>query len=242
MSAEELIALLQRLEEIERGAESLYSKYLEDIKDEEAASILKHIRDEETRHAVLASEAISLLRHGPNYPKIRTLLDDFSQTTFCFLSTGIEGYMKANLAVLDYLINERGLHCIYLAVNKPCASLEEIYRREGIDVDAISFLGYSSVGPGDADDIVVNLENLTKLSRAVMTQAEKHAGEGFVYFDAVSTLYIFHPSNTVEKFIYSLISRLKAISVGLVLVAVEEAVDLRVKAVLTGFSDVMLEF
>ncbi len=39
----------------------------------------------------------------------------------------------------------------------------------------------------------------------------------------------------------SVIMRLKAMPVGLVLVAVEEAVDRRVMAVLSSFTDVMLE-
>lgn len=241
MSAEELLALLQRLKECEGGALALYTKYLGIIADEEAMSMLKLIRDEEMTHVTLAVEAISLLKHGPNHSKIRTLLGDFSQTTSCFLSTGIAGYMRVNLAVLDYLINERGLHCIYIAVNKPSASLEEIYRREGIDVDAISFLSGSLVGSGDADAMVVDPEDLTNLRMIVARLAEEHSGGGFVFFDAVSSLYIFNPSNTVESFVFSLIPRLRAIPVGLVLVAVEEAVDRRVKAVLSSFTDVMLE-
>ena len=242
MSTEELLNLLEEIEENEREAERLYSRYLEEVRDEEAVKALRRIRDEETGHVRLASEAISLVKHGPAYPKIRYSLADFSESTTCLVSSGIEGYMRNNLAILEHLINERGLGCIYIAVNRPSTSLAGVYRREGIDTEAITFIDCTTVDTGQLDLNVMSPENLTKISMAVTRQAERFTGNGFIYFDTVSALYIYHADNMVERFIHNFIPKLKAVPIGLVMVIIQEEVEQRARAVLTSFSDIKIEF
>jgi len=242
MSTNELLNLLREIQENEKEAERLYSRYLEELRDEEIVKALRHILDEETRHVRLASEAVSLVKHGSAYLKIRNSLADFSESATCFVSSGIESYTRNSLAMLEHLINERGMRCVYVAVNRPSTSLAEVYRREDIDTEAITFIDCSTVEIGQPGITVVSPENLTDISMAIARHAERHPSKGFVYFDTVSALYIYHPSNMVERFIHNLIPRLKAVPIGLIMVIIEEEVEQRVRAVLTAFSDIKIAF
>lgn len=240
-STEELLALLREIEDREKAAERLYSSYIEELKDEEIVGTLRRIRDDEEEHSRLASEALVLIKNGPTYIRVREGLTSFQEASACLVSCGIERYTRTGLTTLEHLINERGLRCIYVSVNKSSTALREAFRRRGIETDAISFIDCMTVDIGESDKMVVSPENLTELSMVVTRLANSIRHNGFVYFDTISTLYIFHPSNVVERFIHTLIPRLKAIPVGLVLVAIEEEVDSRALAVLTAFTDMKVE-
>ena len=242
MSTKELYDLLKVVEELEAKAAALYTKYIEEIRDEEIVKEIRYIRDDEVRHARLTSEAASLVMQDPEYSKLKDYLGDFTDTTTCHINTDLEGYMRTNIAVLNHFIDERGFRCIYLAMNRPSASLAKYYEKEGIDLGSISFIDCSSVDTGQPGTIYADHENLTDIITAIRSHSEQVPGEKFVYFDTFSSLYIFHPGNMVEKFVHGFIPRLKNIPLGLAMVTIDFELDQKARTILESLSDVMIDW
>ncbi|MFQ6075799.1 MAG: hypothetical protein ACE5Z5_06665 [Candidatus Bathyarchaeia archaeon] len=239
-STEGLLALLEEILALEKEAEALYNGYLQTIEDESIARRLARIRDDEVGHVQIASDLITLIRYE-EYPRIREGFKGFTAGSATLVSCTVDRYVKANSAVLRHLVNERGFRCIYVAVNKPSTTLTNVFAKEGIDVEKVSFIDCTTLDLGDEKKIVVRPDNPTDLSMAIDGLARKIPGNKFVHFDTISTCYIFHPSNLVERFALSQVHSLEAQRVGLVLVAVKEEIDDKALARLTTFCDNKVE-
>jgi len=238
---------------LETKARDLYDSYLQKVKDHTIANSLSLIHDQEIGHMKLASEVITTIRkYIPDHferKRKESLVDylekeglvDFDDTSTVLISSDVEKYWKTNLAVLKYLVNQKKLKCIYITVNKPSFSLVEAFKREEIDVNNLYFVDCTTVGTEDSRKIFVKPESLSDISIAVSRLAENISEKKFVYFDAISTLYIFNPSDTVEKFVHYLIPKLKADKIGLILVAVKDEIEKKSLTVLTTFCDSKVE-
>ncbi|MFQ6086159.1 MAG: ATPase domain-containing protein [Candidatus Bathyarchaeia archaeon] len=240
-SSEKLLPLMEEILSLETKARELYDDCLRTVGDKSVVDVLTWIRKDEVKHIELASEALALIKHGPGYLRIRKGLEGFTDTSSLLLSCEIEDYFKTNMLVLKRLVNERGLKGIYVAVNKPSSSLAEALSREGVDTGKLSFIDCATTDVEAEGVILVKPENLTDISAAISQLVKDIEGEKFVYLDAVSTLYIFNPSNVVERFVHHLIPRLKASKVGLILVAVRDEMERRSLATLTAFCDMKVD-
>ncbi|TET64791.1 hypothetical protein E3J49_03230 [Candidatus Bathyarchaeota archaeon] len=241
MISENLLTLIEEILNQEKRAKELYEKYLETIKDQPIVEGLARILNDEKEHIRLASEVLGLIKHGPSYSRVRIGLDEFSETSSILISCGIESYLKVNLIVLKKLVNEKGLKCIYVAINKPVSSLIEAFKREDIQTGKLFFIECSTVNSGAEKRILAKLDNLTNLNMSISRLIEDTSGRKFVYLDAISALYIFNPANVVERFAHHLIASTKSKRIELVLVAVNEEIDKRSMVALTTFCDGKIE-
>jgi hypothetical protein len=237
MSSEKLLALAEEILDQEKRAKALYEKYLEMIKDKPIIEELARILSDEKEHIRLISEVFGLMKYGSTYSRVRIGLDEFSETSSILISCGIESYLKMNLIVLRKLVNEKGLKCIYVTVNKPVSSLIEVFKRENIKTGRLLFVECSTVNLGEEKRILAKPDNLTDLNMSIARLVEETSERKFVYLDAVSTLYIFNPANVVERFAHHLISSTRLKRTGLILVAVNEEIDKRSMIALTTFCD-----
>lgn len=225
---------------MEKEAEALYNNYLQTIKDEPIARRLAHIRDDEVEHVQFAYDLITLVKYE-EYPRIREGFKDFTAGSTTLVSCSVDKYVKANSAVLRHLINDRGFRCIYVAVNKSSTDLINIFAKEGIDLEKVSFIDCTTVDLGDKNKVVVRPDNPTELSMTIDDLAKKISGDKFVHFDTISTYYLFHSINIVERFVLSQIHSMKAQNIGLVLVAVKNEIDDKELTRLTIFCDRKVE-
>lgn len=241
MSTKELLKLLIEIRENEKKAMKLYSRFIAKVKNEKLKQILTNIRDQEKKHISLSSEAISIIKHGSKYPRILEKLKDFSVNKICIVICSVGSYMETNLTLLEHLINQKGFRCIYLTVNKPAAYIKNLYGLEGIDTAAISFIECSTIETNHNEALIVSPENLTSIGMVIAKLAKQHAEKTFVYFDSISSLYIFHPGRNVERFIHGLAYRLRSMPLGLVMIVIKEEIDERSRAVLSTFSDIIIK-
>lgn len=240
-NSERLLALAKEILDQEKKAKDLYEEYIEKIKDTSTIEVLRRILEDEKAHIKLASEVLGTIQHGSTYTRLRDGLDRLSETNSILISCGIENYLKVNTIVLKYLVNEKGSNCIYVAINKPCSSLIETFKRESIDTNKLSFVECATVSTESKEAILVKPDNLTDVTMSISRLIEKTPGRKFVYMDALSTLYIFNPGNVVERFAHHLISSTKLKKTGLILVSVKEEIEEKSMAVLTTFCDKKIE-
>ncbi|NIO37829.1 hypothetical protein GTO27_09020 [Candidatus Bathyarchaeota archaeon] len=236
-SPEKLMPLIEEIINMERKAKELYEDYLKRIENKSVVKNLTRILTDEKKHIELATQVRGLLKHGPAYSRIEEALRIFCKTTSLLIDCGIKNYLKMNLIVLKDLVNERGLNCLYVAVNKPSSSLTETFLREDIEINRFTFIDCTAMNVSGDIHLSAKPDNLTDLNMKIGRLVEKTPGEKFVFLDAVSTLYIFNSANDVERFVHYLVSSSKLKKTGLILVAVREEIEKRSMAMLTTFCD-----
>lgn len=232
---EELLLHLKEILALEAKAKELYDNYLQQIRDKSIVDRISRIRDDEVEHIEIASQLTPLIKYK-EYSIIREGLETFSEGSIILVHCGLDKYVRTGFSVLKYLVDERGLDCVYVAVNKPSSFIIEALAREDINVEKVSFIDCSPVDLGDKRGMVVSPENPTDLSMAIETAIASPEGK-FVYFDSISTYFLFHESNIVERFVLFLAQKLRAKKVGLVLLVVKEEIEERSLARLTVISD-----
>lgn len=237
-NTEELLSSLKEILTVEVEVRDLYEDYLQKIADKSIVERLSRIRDDEIEHVGIANQLIVLMTEYKDYSVVVKGLVDFSKGSVLLFSCGVDRRNRMNTGILRYLIGERGLNCVYVAVNKPSYLLREALKRDDIDVEKISFIDCSMVDFGDEKGIVVRPENLTDLSMAIeKLLREKTSEETFVHFDSISTYHIFHEAEVIQKFILFLANMLRKKGVGLVLIAIKEEMEEKQIARLTVFCD-----
>lgn len=232
-----LMDLAKEILNAERKAKDIYQRYVRIIKDESIKQELSNILRDEEEHIQLATEVLSLLQYGSDYSKVIKGLDVFTEASSLLILCGVENYFKVNRIILKYLINEKGFRCIYVTINKPSTTLREAFKREDIHVNNLFFIDCTTINMGIKGTVIAKPENLSDISMKIGRLVRKIKEEKFVYLDTVSTLYIFHPTNIVERFIHHIISRLKMAKSSFIMVAVKEEMDKRSMAVLKSFVD-----
>jgi len=243
MSTEDLLNDLREILDVETKAKDLYNDYLGRIDDKLIVDSLTNIRDDELEHVKLAGKLIDTIgRSRPQDIFIIEALTDFAESFPAVLvSTSVEKYLGSNLTILRYLINQKNLSCIYVAVNKPSSSLLRSFRKEGIDVDRMYFVDCTTVAGKEERRIVVSAGNLTDISIAISEWIQKVPLRKFVHLDAISTLYIFNPSDTVERFLHALVAKLRENNVGQVLIAMRDEMEKKSLDLLTSLCDSKIE-
>lgn len=225
MSIEELLSELREIHDLEVKARDLYEAQLRRFKDPAMVEALSKIRQDEERHIQIASGLINMIEgYKPEDSILKEALTAFTEKSVFLLLLDVESYQKISVATLKYLVNEKGFRCLYIAVNKPSSTLIEIYRTEGINVDALSFVDCSVMDMGSGWP-TVNPENLTELSISISKLLKEMPEPRVIHLDSVSALYIFNQSDKVEAFTQFLIRKLKAEKAGLILVSVKKEID-----------------
>ncbi len=241
VNTDEIVKMLEEIRAAEVKARDFYAENSSKFKDGLITKTLNYLKDEEERHIKTTLDMIEAMKkYKPEDSLVKESMSGFTDTSAFILSLETANYQKTNAEVLKYLINERGMSCVYLALNKPCSSILQILKNSGVDTTKVSFIDVSAAAI-EHDHPVVSPENLTELSLMLSEQLEKIKGPKFLHVDAVSTYYIFHKSDLVETFVHSLIRKMKDKKVGLILLAINEEIDKRSLARLTTFVDKVIE-
>jgi hypothetical protein len=241
MNIEELLSELREIHALEVKARDFYEVKLRRFNDPAIVKALSKIRQDEEGHIQIASELINMIEeYKPEDFILKEALTTFTDKSVFLLVLNVESYQKISTATLKYLVNQKGFRCLYIAVNKPSSTLSEIYKTEGINVDALSFIDCSVMDTGSGYP-TVNPENLTELSISISTLLKQMSEPRYIHLDSVSALYIFNQSDKVEAFTQFLIRKLKAEKAGLILVSVKKEVDEKSLQRLRSFCDRALE-
>lgn len=146
--------------------------------------------------------------------------------------------------IVQHFVDEHGALALYTTVSRPYRSIEQEFKKEGINtsrlfyLDAASRVGGSSMKKSD-NVVYVSPQNLTQLSIAIMNACSSvQDDEILVVVDALSTLAVYNDKRTVARFAHALMGKLRrddrAISV---ILSIREETDEELESHFTQFAD-----
>ncbi len=126
--------------------------------------------------------------------------------------------MEQMAVILKYLVNARGMKCIYVTSNKPFKILKKFYKSKGVNTKNLHFIDCITRLSKDLDfeEGVMYLDLPTQfdyLDKFINTCHEIYSCD-FVIVDSISTFLIYSPLNVVRGFFHSISNKMKLVSVG----------------------------
>lgn len=162
--------------------------------------------------------------------KIENTLLELNQVFNLLFISNKTSFSPAITFLMKKFSKKKGSHVTYVAVNKPFEKVQKEFLDEKIDLNNVNFIDMVTMQVGAQK---VPAKNVTYLSSAeslseVLEEierkiSEKVAGEKFLLFDSVSTLFVYNDPLPVEKMIHSLMGKLSRFKVsGVFLMAKSE--------------------
>lgn len=113
-----------------------------------------------------------------------------------------------NISTIEYLSNELNLSGVYITLNRHYKEILKCLEENKINTKKLFFIdGTSEDEPKTNNCIFLRSKNsLTELSLAI-TETCKNDAVKFIFFDSLTTLLLYNSAETVERFIYFLISK-----------------------------------
>lgn len=136
-----------------------------------------------------------------------------------------KSYQKTNLQIVKHFTEVEKIPGVYVSVNMPCGTLQEIFEKNKIDSKMIVFIDATiKRNGGDASSysyyngkfkktrsclFIGSPENLTDISIAMDQAVRALPSEKFVFFDSLNTLLFYNKPITVARFIHFLSSKMR---------------------------------
>ncbi len=174
-------------------------------------------------------------------------IQDLPEGSICLIITTAKAIMKTNLDVLKVFISQ-GLFGLYVTINQPYITLQNLFNREGIDLNKLFFIDCITQTAGGRAERTSNClfinspSSLTELGIA-LTQAIQAmpAGKKFIFLDALSTLLIYNEAGTIAKFSHFLINKIKLLGLTGVVMSVEKEMDEKLLTQIEQFCDKVID-
>lgn len=164
-------------------------------------------------------------------------------------TVGPEKYQETNLALVRHMTKEEKVPGVYVTLNKPFKTMQDIFKKAGINTGMIIFIDAvtkTSGGKLEKKDnclYIGNPENLSDISIA-MDQAVTAlpSKEKFVFFDSLNTLLLFNSLPTVARFIHFLAGKMRSWGVKGIIISLEKKAHKELVDELSQYCDLKLEF
>ena len=158
-------------------------------------------------------------------------------------------YLDTNLKILNILTNKLDEKGIYVTVNRPFESLNEMLEKNKIKTKNLFFIDAITMTiVGEAKEVpnclFINSPNsLTELGIALgeAFSSMQKKEDKFIFFDSLSTLLIYNQSKSVTKFAHFLTGRMRQWKIKGVLISLQKNVDERLIAQVSQFCDRIIE-
>lgn len=156
-----------------------------------------------------------------------------------------ENSEKANLALLDYLVNTKGHRGNYIAVSRPYSDISALLRKNSIDPDGLFFIDCISRDTGgevEAHNCVYidSPQHLTDLSIAMQELFAMKHGE-FVVIDSVNTLSIYNDRERLMKFMHFMSTKIRLHELKGVMISLHKGTDPAFISEIAQFCDKVID-
>lgn len=156
-----------------------------------------------------------------------------------------EDYQQMNLKIIKSL-TEKSIPGVYVTLNKPFVTLQELFKKEGIDTRMIFFIDaitktVSGVEKKKNCLFIGSPENLSDISIAMDQAVMALPKEKFIFFDSLSVLLIYNDPVTVAKFIHLLAGKMHIWKVKGIIVSLRKKEDEELIKEIFPFCDIKLE-
>ena len=169
--------------------------------------------------------------------KTRELNDHYS----ILIKTPVDQLQENIISVVRNL-KGNGMSGIYVSINKPYKTINDILVKNQIDTDKLFFVDCitnSSEEDHDNVSFISDISDLCSLSIAITHFIDKIPDEKFLLIDAVHTLWIYHTPEFIARFIQNLTERSYRAKVKMITFIVESE-DKRLIRKLAPFFDQMM--
>ncbi len=181
--------------------------------------------------------------------KIMKELEEMPQHFTTLLLLEPTSYSRVNVQLIKYLLKKAKSPGIYITLNKSFSHLNEVMKNEKMDSGKIFFIDAITRGTGRTETKSENCVYIESPNDLVgisveVDNAVKKLGKnsvGFLVFDSVSTLLIYNNREAVEKFIHSIIGRVRETRTKGVFLMVKSDQHSGIKDALSQFCDKTFE-
>ena len=140
--------------------------------------------------------------------------------------TSAENYFSTDIAILDYLVNKRGMKGTYVALNKPYHTLVKILQNSNIDTDKLFFIdaisGNLSQDAGIANCVFLRDPSaISELGMTVLNVCDEKKAD-FLLLDSLSTMIIYNDRLDSVRFTHYLITQLRKYGLAGVIMSLED--------------------
>ncbi len=173
---------------------------------------------------------------------VKKELKDLSKGQVFLVISNSKNYLKNNIDILRFLVNERKMYGIYISLNWPYKNLNSLLGKNKIKAENLFYIDTLSetVGAeasGDKCLLISSPHSLTEISIALDKAVESVKAEKFVFLDSVSTLLLYNQLHTVAKFIHFLSGKIRNWGIEGVLISVEKGMKSELAESLVQFVD-----
>ena len=164
---------------------------------------------------------------------VRKLMDEQAspfENPVVLLSVSPGLYQEGILDTLRYFSDRFGMG-LYITLNKPCATLQGSFEKNGVPSEKLVYLDSITNTPEHETEscrFLGRMRELTELCIALTKLVSERKGVKFVLLDSVSTLLIYNDPKSVARFCHSVAEKLRSLGLpaAFVLVEMEEAKDM----------------
>ena len=140
-----------------------------------------------------------------------------------------ENAERANMAMLNYLINRKGYRGNYVAISTPYASVSQMLRTNSINPESLFFIDCISKVAGNEVEAsncicIESPQNLTDLSIAIQELMNAKHGE-FLLIDSINTLSIYNDRERLLKFMHFISTKIRLHELKGVMVSLHKGTD-----------------
>ena len=153
-------------------------------------------------------------------------------------------YNEANMELVKHLVNEKHEPGVYITLNRPYSTMEEILKEQDVDprmiifIDAITIPSGGSVSNSPHCLYLTDLMNLTDMALIIDEAiAAIPNDKKFLFIDAMSTLLLYNNSGNVAKFIHFLSGKIRRWKLDGVFLSLETEADKEFISQLSLFCD-----
>lgn len=152
---------------------------------------------------------------------------------------------KANLAMLNYLVNNKGYKGSFVAVSRPYKTMVNIMADNSIDTNGIFFIDCISKDIGRVTDAhnciyIDSPQHLTDLGIAIEQLFNMKHGE-FILIDSINTLFIYNDRERLAKFLHFLSNKIRVHELKGVMVSMQEGTDPILMSEISQFCDKVID-
>ncbi len=132
---------------------------------------------------------------------------------FSLLVESSRDRMQAELFSAVRYVSGFGSELVYVSTNKPYMAVKEGLESDfGVDTGGVYFIDCISSSPSEGNaldgvSLVLDTSDLNSLLIEVRKQLNRVRGGGFLFLDAVHTLWIYNKSSVVARFMQCVVER-----------------------------------
>lgn len=158
-----------------------------------------------------------------------------------------KNYQETNLKIIKHLTEVDNIPGVYVTLNKPFSTLQNLFKKKRIDsrliifIDAVTDVGRERQRK-DNCLFIGNPENLSDISVAMDQAVRSIRGkEKFVFFDSLSTLLVYNKASTVARFIHFLATKMRSWQVKGIIISLRKESDKELINELSQIVDVLID-